>query len=83
MFHKSNFSHCNAGKCHIRSNYSICQRYREYSQRKEKKNSVSINADTVLSPFEVKNSKVIWILHGIKTYLIDNDHKAEKALSWH
>lgn len=51
--------------------------------KKRKKNSVSVNTDTVLSPFEVKMSKVIWILHGIKTYLVDNDHKAEKALSWH
>lgn len=55
----------------------------ENTVKEKKKNSVSVNTDTVLSPFEVKMSKVIWILHGIKTYLVDNDHKAEKALSWH
>lgn len=81
MFHKSNFSYCNAGKCQILQ-FNV-SKYREYGQRKEKK--LSINADTMLNPVEESKrySKVIWILHLTVNYLIDNDQKAEKASSWH
>lgn len=56
-------------------------------QRKERKKLVNINADVVLNSLleqsKKLNYKLTWILLLIEKYLINNDHKSEKASPWH